>query len=122
MEYALLKSLVEKRLPAIDIKNPEALARAVYDACVEYAEGVGMKPEIECAFKEPGAQVHTPPQNGWTVVFEAGPYDWGVNLSLWLICEKGAQLCEPYYGFDLTFYRSEVSEPAAPAAKAQATA
>lgn len=112
MEYRLLKTLVAKRLPAIDIKDPEALARAVSAACVEYAEGVGMKPEIECAFAEPGEQVHIPPANGWTVTFEAGPHDWGVNLSMWLI-GQGAQLCEPYYGFDVTFYR-------APAAKAAA--
>lgn len=105
MEYSLLKSLAAKRLPGLDLRDPEAVARAVHAACLEYANGVGML-ESEVAFAEPGAQVHIRPQNGWTVVFEAGPYDWGVDLSFFLI-ERGASLCEPYYGFDLTFYRAE---------------
>jgi hypothetical protein len=105
MEYALLKQLVAKRLPAIDIKDPEAVARAVHEACVEFATGTGHNPEIEIGFAEPGEQRHIDPQDGWTVVYEAGPYDWGVNLSFFLL-EQGARLCEPYYGFDLTFYRA----------------
>lgn len=105
-EYSLLLGMVDKRLPEINIKDPEAVAKAVHAACVEFATGVGMKPDIEVDFREPGAQRHIPACNGWTVVFEAGPYDWGVNLSFHLL-EKGARLCEPYYGFDLTFYRAD---------------
>lgn len=104
MEYAALKSLVAKRLPAIDIKDPEAVARAVHAACLEYARAVGML-DSEVAFAEPNEQVHIPAVDGWTVVFEAGPYDWGVSLSFFLL-EQGARLVEPYYGFDLTFYRA----------------
>ncbi|MEJ7831363.1 MAG: hypothetical protein WKF79_00475 [Nocardioides sp.] len=108
MDYKQLRAMVERRLPAIDIRDPEALATAVHEACVEFATREGMKPEIEVDFTQPGAQVHIRPMNGWTVVFEAGPHDWGVDLSFFLL-NRGARLCEPYYGFDLTFYRAEAA-------------
>lgn len=103
MEYQVLEGLVAKRLPSIDIRNPEALARAVYDACVEFATETGMLAS-EVDIRDPGEQRHIPSANGWTVVFEAGPYEWGILLSFFLL-ERGARLCEPDYSFDLTFYR-----------------
>lgn len=103
MEYAYLKELVAKRLPGLDLADPEATAKAVHAACIEYCNAIGMNPEIETALKAPGEQMHIPTQQGWTVVFEAGPHDWGVNLSFFLL-ERGPARCEPYYGFDLTFY------------------
>ena len=106
MQYERLRDLVAQRLPAINIKDPEAVARAVHAACIEFAKEVGHNPETEVDFVEPGAQKHIPAANGWTVVYEAGPFDWGVVLSFFLL-EQGARLCEPSYGFDLTFYRDE---------------
>lgn len=91
-------------LPPDGRTNPETLARTVDKACRDFASETGMKPEIECDFREPGAQRHIPAANGWTVVFEAGPYDWAVEVSMELIALTGVT-CEPYYGFDLTFYR-----------------
>lgn len=86
--------------------QPEAVAKAVDKACRDFARAVGMNPECECDFTEPGAQRHIPAANGWTVVFEAGPHDWAIDASMEIIGATGL-LCEPYYGFDLTFYREE---------------
>lgn len=93
-----------RALPADARTSPEALARCVDKACRDFARETGMNPDIECDFREPGAQRHIPAANGWTVVFEAGPYDWGVEVSMELISLTGITV-EPYYGFDLTFYR-----------------
>jgi hypothetical protein len=102
MENALLRSLIAKRLPSIPQRDPEAAARAVYDACLEYARGVGML-DSEVALRAPGDERHYPGStDGWTVVFEAGPYDWAIEASFFAI-ERLRVSAEPYYGFDLTF-------------------
>lgn len=84
--------------------NPEQVARTVYKACRDFARETGMKPEIECDMRGPAEQRHIPKANGWTVVFEAGPYDWAIDASMEIIALTGLSV-EPYYGFDLTFYR-----------------
>lgn len=101
MENSLLRSIIAKRLPAVPSNNPEAAARAVYEACLEYARGVGMA-DSEVALKAPGEERHFPGTEGWTVVFEAGPYDWAIEASFVAI-ERLRVSAEPYYGFDLTF-------------------
>jgi hypothetical protein len=93
-----------RALPADGRTNPERLARAVDKTCRDFARETGMNPDIECAFHEPGQQRHIPKADGWTVVFEAGPYDWAVEVSMEIIALTGLS-CEPYFGFDLTFYR-----------------
>lgn len=96
--------LSEALAPSLRGQGPEAVAKVVYEVVRKFAGDVGMKPDIECDYVEPGAQKHIPAQNGWTVVFEAGPYDWAIEASFLVISRTGVS-CEPYYGFDLTFYR-----------------
>jgi hypothetical protein len=93
-----------RALPADGRRSPEQLARCVDKVCRDFARETGMDPDIECAFHEPHQQGHIPAANGWTVVFEAGPHDWAVDVSMALISCTGVTV-EPYYGFDLTFYR-----------------
>lgn len=92
------------RLSADERRSPECLARCVDKACRDFASATGMNPDSECDFRGPNQQRHIPALDGWTVVFEAGPYDWAVEVSMELIALTGV-FCEPYYGFDLTFYR-----------------
>lgn len=85
-------------------KTPAGAAKAVYRECRLFAAQVGMKPDIEVAIKKPGEPRHHDHTDCWSVVFEAGPYDWAVEASLNV--GKGAVYVEPYYSFDLNFYKN----------------
>lgn len=82
--------------------DPEAAARATYEACCKAAEAWGMKPEIEVSIRKPGEPRHHGDIDCWSVAFEAGPYEWAVAASL-SVDTRGNVLAEPYYSFDLCF-------------------
>ncbi len=107
MENQVIQEMLVTRLRQLGPSpEPEATARAVYGVVREFATEIGMDADIETAFKEPGEQVHIPSADGWTVVFEAGPYDWAIAASF-AVLEIAGVSCEPYHGFDLTFYRAD---------------
>ncbi len=82
--------------------TPAEAAESVYRACVDAANAWGMTPAIEVAIRKPGERRHHDDINCWSVVFEAGPYQWAVAASL-NVDTKGKVLAEPYYSFDLCF-------------------
>lgn len=103
MQAKLLVSKIRAAVSGLP-RDPEQVAQAVSRVVRSFASDIGMNPDIECDFVKPGDQKHIPAQNGWTVVFEAGPFDWAISASMTIIEETGVS-CEPYHGFDLTFYR-----------------
>ena len=103
-ETTLLRERLAETLKGRRGQAPDVVARAVYETVRKFAKDIGMNPDTETDFLKPGEQKHIPAQNGWTVVFEAGPYDWAIEASFAIIEATGLSV-EPYYGFDLTFYR-----------------
>jgi len=85
--------------------NAEKYAKALYAAVCERAEAEGQKPDIECRIVAPGESAYDGNGNRWLVMWEAGPYHWGVQVSMSITMNIG--LVEPYYSFDLTFYPGE---------------
>lgn len=84
-------------------KTPAGAAKAVYRECRLFALASGMNPDIEVSIKKPGEPRHHDNTGCWSVVFEAGPYEWAVEASM----EGGGKVyAEPYYSFDLNFYMS----------------
>lgn len=94
---------IKRAAQAISIAStPRDAARRVYKVCVQAAKAWGMKPDIEVAIRKPGEPRHHSSTGCWSVVFEAGPYQWAVAASL-NVDTKGKVLAEPYYSFDLCF-------------------
>jgi hypothetical protein len=90
-------------------ETPEAAAKALYEHLRTKAAEAGQKPDCEVALSPPGeGWVNT---DEWHVVWEAGPYEWGVDFSL----GDGSKIdatggtgnrnwyTEPYWGFDVAF-------------------
>lgn len=90
---------------AINAKTPALAAKAVHKLCREAAEAWGMNPDLEVFIRKPGEPRHHGSVDCWAVAFEAGPYEWAVSasLSVPLPCKV---LAEPYYSFDLCFYKA----------------
>lgn len=83
----------------------ETAAHALYEALIAYAikyEGYTRElavGEIRCWPPERTKQYSG--QESWCVVWESGPYDWAISMSMEL---RGPNWhTEPYYGFDLHF-------------------
>jgi hypothetical protein len=76
-------------------KSPQGRAEAAYTAVCSFATAIGCDPERECFIRPEG--------NGWRVSFEAGPYSWAIVASD-ALAQVGV-FAEPYYSFDLCFYR-----------------
>lgn len=88
-------------------KTAAGAAKAVYRECRLFAVAAGMNPDSEVSIKKPGEPRHHDHTDCWSVVFEAGPYEWAVEASM----EGGNAhvYAEPYYSFDLSFYQSKVN-------------
>lgn len=100
-DRAIYKSIVAA-CAALPVKTAETMAKATYEACRAAAKAIGQDPDIEVALRRPGEPRHFPGTQGWCVVWEAGPYEWAVPVSL-MIGSATGKLCEPYYSFDLCF-------------------
>jgi hypothetical protein len=69
-------------------------AKAAYDAMCKFAAAIGCDPERECFMRQE--------REGWSISFEAGPYQWAIVASE-ALCQCGI-FAEPHYSFDLCFY------------------
>lgn len=83
--------------------DPEAAAKAAYEWLRKKSAEIGQTPDLEVGISPPGTRSEG--GDNWWVVWEAGPHDWGVLVTL-----DGKNrtygktwYCETYYGFDLIF-------------------
>jgi len=86
-------------------KSHETAANALYEALVKFAvKSYGMteelaRNEIHCWPPERTEQYSG--TRAWCVVWESGPFEWSIGMSMQLRGPWG--YCEPYYSFDLHF-------------------
>ena len=83
----------------------EDAAKALGAALKKYAVEVqGYTPDLaegEISVWPPERTVQYSGSKSWCVVWESGPYDWAISMSMQL---RGPNwYTEPYYGFDLHF-------------------
>lgn len=78
------------------LTDPEAIRDAIYAVCYKHSAAIGQNPACEVARLNGhlGADFWV----GW----ESGPHDWAIQVSMLM-----PVLAEPYYGFDLCFYRGQ---------------
>ncbi len=77
-------------------KSPKAAAFAVHKVLEQACKEMGYKPEVETYCRPDG--------KNWEVGWESGPYEWAIEASMALI-GNGSCFCEPYYSFNLIFYK-----------------
>jgi hypothetical protein len=86
-------------------RTHEEAARALREALIDYAvttEGFSRPlAESEISVWAPARTKQYSGCEQWCVVWESGPYQWAVSLSMQLRGPWG--FCEPYYSFDLHF-------------------
>jgi hypothetical protein len=117
-----------KPLDLSKYKSAAGAAKALYTLVCEKAEATGMDPDIECRLMTPEEGVANGFGKEWRVMWEAGPYEWGVGMAgssvfsfpEWETRYVGAYdgkgdpdvvgigdgkgwYLEPYYGFDVGF-------------------
>ncbi|HEY1878445.1 MAG TPA: hypothetical protein VGG68_00785 [Caulobacteraceae bacterium] len=80
----------------------EEMAQAVYAVLVDLAVAEGQDHVIEVSIRKPGERRHFAGETSWCVIWEAGPHDWAIPISM-AITHRTGKLAEPYYGFDLCF-------------------
>lgn len=103
-------------------KKPEAAAKALYQWCRKQSEELGQKPDKEVALWSPKESEEHGCGKAWRVMWESGPFEWGVSLSLGgsylapemdysytqepevLMLDAEHFTAEPYYSFDIGFY------------------
>lgn len=103
-----LRAGIIAAIDALPEKTAETMAKAAYAAVREACAAEGQNPDIETFIKTP-EESHdylggTP--GVWLVCWEAGPYMWAIDIGMAIVKQTG-KLCEPHYGFDLTFYPQE---------------
>ena len=88
-------------------KTPESAAKAFYEALIPVVTAYGQSPEHELFILTPEEASKREYGNCWVVSWEAGPYRWGINMSLGGMWNRngdnGGWFTEPYYSFDLCF-------------------
>lgn len=86
-------------------KTHEEAAKGLATALRKVAvENYGYTPELsesEIVCWPPERTKQYSGEESWCVVWEGGPYDWAIGLSMQIQGPWGH--CEPYYGFDLHF-------------------
>ena len=84
-------------------KTAEAAAKALHAALIPHVELRGQNPSIELSIHSPNETPEYCPtgDKSWWVIWEAGPYDWGVIASF--DAHGPSWWTEPYWGFDLLF-------------------
>lgn len=83
--------------------EPEAAAREAYAYVRELSAKMGQDPDIETSIFAPGEREES--DGSWWVIWESGPYDWAIEVSLDGRRRTYAEnwYCETYWGFDLIF-------------------
>lgn len=104
--YDLMRDDLKAALTALDKPTAETLAKATYEVLRKHAKLQGQNPDIEVSIKRPGEPRHFANEQSWVVVWEAGPYEWAIPISMAIGTWTG-KLAEPYYSFDLCFYPGE---------------
>lgn len=95
-------------------KSKATAAKILHEIVRTCARREGQKPDIECWVNTPDTWKNYPDYGkNWRVMWEAGPYCWGVDLSCGeqpfkqygiTIDVKGAKwFLEPHYSFDVGF-------------------
>lgn len=107
LDSDLIRRVGKKILAAIaQATTAEEAAKAAHPIVAEAAREMGMKPELEVGISPPDFD-GLPGKGGfWWVTWEAGPSDWGVDVSITLSFD-GKAVVETYYGFDLIFHPAE---------------
>ena len=86
-------------------KTQEAAAKGLYEALKKFAvEKYGFSKELaegEIMLFDPERAMQYSGTRQWVVVWESGPYQWAVGMSMEISGPWG--YCEPYYSFDLCF-------------------
>lgn len=90
----------------VNYDTPEKAAKAFYEALKPAVIAYGQNPDSELAIWSPEKSRERGWGNNWTVLWEAGPYYWGVNVSLgglWNSDVSPGWYTEPNYSFDVCF-------------------
>jgi hypothetical protein len=86
-------------------KTKEAAAKGFYEALKKFAiEKFGYSQEnveSEIHLYDPERTAQYSGSNAWCVVWESGPYQWAIGVSMQMQGPWG--YCEPHYSFDLHF-------------------
>lgn len=86
-----------------DFKSAEAAAKGLYEALKPVVRSFGQNPGTELALMSPKEAKEHNQVEGWWVIWEAGPFEWGIIASL-TDFHTADWWTEPYWGFDLIFY------------------
>lgn len=91
-------------LAALYPADPEHAAKHLYAYLYRVAESWGYKPEIELGIYSPDER-QSESGNAWWVMWESGPYDWGLTYTMDGKDRTYADgwFCECYWGFDVIF-------------------
>lgn len=109
-----------KTLDLSKYKTPAGAAKALYNYLRPICESWGQNPDIELNLLTPAMSESLGYGKEWRVMWEAGPYEWGVYLSLggnWsegnysstgsiIGWENDNWYMEPYWSFDVGFVKS----------------
>lgn len=82
-------------------RSCEEAAKAFHEALKPIVRAHGQDPDTETFISDPATSQQRGYGSYWTVSWEAGPYEWGIVASSWVIGENW--YTEPYYSFDLCF-------------------
>lgn len=108
------------KLMDLSILDTERAAKITYTYCRGLAAHLGQDPDIEVQLLDPDESQQRSYGDGWTVVWEAGPWQWAVYLSsgesLFYgekhsekpdmeldVISSNRYWCEPYNGWSLVF-------------------
>lgn len=83
-------------------RTPAAAAVAFRAALAELALAWGQSSK-EVMLLTPEASERFGTGRNWRVVWEAGPHEWAIPASFWVLNRKSQWYTEPYYSFDLCF-------------------
>lgn len=81
-------------------KTAAGAAKGFHKALCELAKKMGYNPDIEIFLAEP-KDARNPHGNAWCVMWESGPFEWGITASYTLRSDRW--FTEPYYSFDVGF-------------------
>jgi hypothetical protein len=85
---------------AASYPSARSAARGLYNVLKKLAVETGQK-ETEVFIQSPAENARTCYGKNWRVCWEAGPYEWGVEIAGQVRGEWG--YTEPYHSFDLIF-------------------
>tara|TARA_R110000803_G_C11961651_1_gene318792 strand:- start:410 stop:742 length:333 start_codon:yes stop_codon:yes gene_type:complete len=104
-ENKFVQSYIKKHFTPDDYKTKHGAAKALHAVICKVAKIFGHNPDIEVSLMNPEKSEACGYGKQWRVMWEAGPYEWaiGVSLSSYGSSSKNGWFTEPYYSFDLGF-------------------